>query len=110
MIFMNHTLARIVPRRWILSLIHTGDGREADDVFPTLYRMNSPGKLQRLARNLGVQIHTLEFLPAPRPFFSFFLPLAFVQLLLTKLFMLHPLRKFQSTILIALHKPLEGDK
>jgi SAM-dependent methyltransferase len=108
MVFLKHTVGRFLPRRWLLGLIRASEGRAGDDVFPTLYRMNSAGKLQQLGRDLGLHAEVLEFLPSPRPFFGFFAPLAFFQIVLTRILNVGPLQRFQPTILVALRKPVAG--
>jgi SAM-dependent methyltransferase len=105
MVFLNHVFGKVLPRRWTLGLIHASEGRAEDDVFPAFYRMNSAPVLRRTARDLGLQIEVEQFLPSPHPFFHFFLPLAVIQLVLSRLMTLKPFQRFQSTILLVLRKP-----
>ena len=109
MVFLRHTLGNLLPRRWLLNVIQASEKRDADDIFPTLYRMNSRRRLQRLASDFGLETDALEFLSGQRPFFNFFLPLALVQILILRALTLPALRRFQSTILIALRKSAAAD-
>jgi ubiquinone/menaquinone biosynthesis C-methylase UbiE len=106
MVFLNHTLGRILPRGLVLGLIRAGEGRAAEEVFPTFYRMNTPGRVRAVARELGFTVEKEEFLPPPRPFFNFFLPAAFLQMLLTRLIAALRLQRFESTMLVVFRKPL----
>jgi ubiquinone/menaquinone biosynthesis C-methylase UbiE len=105
MVFLNRTASWIMPRRWVAWFVHSAEQRREEDVFPTYYRMNSSEKLEQAARELGLQVEAEEFLTGPRPFFSFFLPLAVVQLVISRLLALPRLRKFQTTILVVMRKP-----
>ena len=105
MVFLNRTASWIMPRRWMAWFVHSAEQRREEDVFPTYYRMNSSEKLEQAARELGLQVEAEEFLTGPRPFFSFFLPLAVVQLVISRLLALPRLRKFQTTILVVMRKP-----
>jgi hypothetical protein len=58
-----------------------------------------------LAGKLGLMVEKEEFLPPPRPFFNFFLPVAFLQMLLTRVMAALSLQRFESTMLILLRKP-----
>ncbi|MGA8866294.1 MAG: class I SAM-dependent methyltransferase [Candidatus Sulfotelmatobacter sp.] len=105
MVFLNHTVSRLLPRRWTAWLVHSAEQRAKEDIFPALYRMNSAEKLQKAARDLGLQVESEEFLTPPLPFFSFFLPLALIQLAISRLLTRPRLRKFQTTILAVMRKP-----
>jgi ubiquinone/menaquinone biosynthesis C-methylase UbiE len=107
MVFLNHTVGRALPRGLVLSLILAGEGRAAEEVFPTFYRMNSTKKVHAVASELGLVVAKQECLPPPRPFFNFFLPVAFLQMLLTRLMVSFGLQRYESTLLVMLRKPLE---
>jgi len=106
MVFLNHTLGRALPRGLVLGLIRAGEGRAAEEVFPTFYRMNSTKRVRAVANELGFTVEKEEFLPPPRPFFNFFLPAAFVQMLLSQGMAALRLGRFESTLLTMLRKPL----
>ncbi|HEY6339543.1 MAG TPA: methyltransferase domain-containing protein [Candidatus Sulfotelmatobacter sp.] len=105
MVFLKHAATRLLPTKLTAWIVHSAEQRSEDDIFPTLYRMNSSGRLQKAARDLGLQVESEEFLNGPRPFFSFFLPLAVVQLIIMRLLTLPGLHKFQTTILAVMRKP-----
>ena len=105
MVFLNHTLGRMLPRKLVLRMIRAGEGRAAEDVFPTFYRMNSDKRVREIAAKLGLVVEKEEFLPPPRPFFNFFLPAALVQMLATRTMVALGLQQFESTMLILLRKP-----
>lgn len=106
MVFLNHTLGRALPRGLVLGLIRAGEGRAAEEVFPTFYRMNSTKKVRTVADQVGFVVEKEEFLPPPRPFFNFFLPAAFLQMLLTRTLATLGLQRLESTMLVVLRKPL----
>lgn len=71
-VFLFHTpnalsyatfLARLVPGPLKVALVGFFEGREEEDVFPTLYRMNTPGRVRGLAAAAGfsaVEVKTVE--------------------------------------------------
>lgn len=105
MVFLNHTVGRVLPRGLVLRTIQAGEGRAPEEVFPTFYRMNSAGRVRDLAGKLGFAVEKEQFLPSPRPFFNFFLPLAFLQMLLTRVMASLGLQRYESTMLVTLRKP-----
>jgi ubiquinone/menaquinone biosynthesis C-methylase UbiE len=106
MVFLNHTLGRVLPRGLVLRMIRAGEGRAAEEVFPTFYRMNSVKRVRTVAAELELVVEKEAFLPPPRPFFNFFLPAAFLQMLLTRALASLRLQRYESTLLVVLRKPL----
>jgi hypothetical protein len=104
MVFLNHTVGRVLPRGLVLRVIQAGEGRAPEEVFPTFYRMNSSSRVRDLAGKLGLVVEKEQFLPSPRPFFNFFLPLAFLQMLLTRATAALGLQRYESTMLVTLRK------
>jgi SAM-dependent methyltransferase len=104
LVFLNHTVGRVLPRGLVLRMIRAGEGRTAEEVFPTFYRMNSSGRVRDLAGKLGLVVEKEQFLPPPQPFFNFFLPLAFLQMLLTRGMASLGLQRYESTMLVTLRK------
>lgn len=47
-------LVGVLPHTWNQRLVRRLYGREDQDTFPTRYRMNTPGRLARLAQPLGL--------------------------------------------------------
>jgi SAM-dependent methyltransferase len=105
MVFLNHTVGRLLPRQLVLRVIRAGEGRAPEEIFPTHYRMNSSRRVRALASKLGLIVEKEEFLPPPRPFFNFLLPVAFLQMLLTRVMVALSLQRFESTMLVLLRKP-----
>jgi SAM-dependent methyltransferase len=105
MVFLNHTVGRVLPRRLVLRIIRAGEGRVPEEVFPTFYRMNSSGLVGDVAGKLGFVVEKEQYLPSPRPFFNFFLPLAFLQMLLTRVMASMGLQRYEATMLVTLRKP-----
>jgi 2-polyprenyl-3-methyl-5-hydroxy-6-metoxy-1,4-benzoquinol methylase len=100
-VFMNHTIARLVPRRFLLRLIKLADNRDKGDVFVTFYRANTTRRLLEICGKLGFEEEFRRVLTAPQPFFNFFAPLAFIQILFMRLCMSsHYFRPFGSTLLM----------
>jgi len=66
--------------------------------------MNSSARVRELAGTLGLVVEKEQFLPSPRPFFNFFLPLAFLRMLLTRGMALLGLQRYESTMLVTLRK------
>jgi len=105
MVFLNHTLGRLLPRRWREWAVRAAEGRISEEIFPAFYRMNSLARLRKLAGEFDLETEHAEVLPSPRPFFNFLLPLAAVQLLLMRLMTLRPLKNLEATLLVVLRKP-----
>jgi 2-polyprenyl-3-methyl-5-hydroxy-6-metoxy-1,4-benzoquinol methylase len=100
-VFMNHTIARLVPRKFLLRLIKLADNRGEDDVFITFYRANTTRRLLETCGKMGFQEEFRRILIPPQPFFNFFAPLALLQILFMRLCMSsHYFRRFGSTILM----------
>jgi hypothetical protein len=98
---VNHTIARLVPRKFLLRLIKFSDNREKDDVFITFYRANTTGRLLEICGKMGFQEEYRRILTPPQPFFNFFAPLALIQILFMRLCLSsHYFRRFGSTILM----------
>lgn len=105
-VFLNHTVARRLPRDFVLGLIKWAENRKKEDVFPTLYRANTVHRLSQICRRFDLKEESCRILTSPQPFFSFFCPLAFIQILLMRLTMSRYFRKFGSTILMVMkYKP-----
>ena len=100
MIFANHTMGRIVPWKLRLRLIESAERRSGKDVFPTYYRANTFSSISRIGAKLGLQVRSRRMLTPPQPFFGFFAPLAFFQILLMRLMMSRYFRAFGATMLI----------
>jgi SAM-dependent methyltransferase len=64
LIFLSH----LVPGRLKKSMIKTLEQRNADDVFPTHYTMNTAGRIERLAKETGFEVEELNMIGSNRIF------------------------------------------
>jgi SAM-dependent methyltransferase len=53
-------VARTVPFRFHHLLIRSTHRRDAEDVFPTVYRANTPGAVRAIARRCGLEVDAIE--------------------------------------------------
>jgi ubiquinone/menaquinone biosynthesis C-methylase UbiE len=109
-VFLNHTVARRLPRDFVLRLIKLGENRAKEDVFRTFYRANTVHRLSQICGRFGLKKESCRILTSPQPFFSFFFPLALIQILLMWLTMSTFFRKFGTTILMVLkYEPVSDE-
>lgn len=101
-VFLNHTVMRWIPRKSVLALIQWADKRKEDDIFVTFYRANTARRLARVCGQFGLREESHRLLTPPRPFLSFFAPLALIQILLMRMTMSRYFRRFGATILMVL--------
>lgn len=97
----NQLFKKVVPHSLLVKIARLSDGREPSDFFPTFYRANSVRKLRQLFSDVGLDTEEVRVLTAPQPFFRFFAPLAFLELLLMRATMGRTFRGFGADILIA---------
>jgi SAM-dependent methyltransferase len=67
LIFLGH----LVPDNVKKSVIKTLEHRNAEDVFPTHYTMNTPGRIGRLAKKTGFEVEELNMVSSSRIFDRF---------------------------------------
>ena len=104
LVFLNRTVAKLLPRSLVLRVIRASENRGESDVFPTFYRANSMKELRQLGREVGLAEVSSRVLTAPQPVCRFFAPVAFVELLLMRATMARPFRRFGATLLVAFKK------
>jgi ubiquinone/menaquinone biosynthesis C-methylase UbiE len=104
MVYLNHTVGRLLPRALLMDLIFRSEGREEKDVFPTLYRANTVRKLKKLGTQAGLRPVCTRVLTAPQPFLGFFAPLALIQIIGMRMTMTKSFSRFGQTILMVLEK------
>lgn len=103
LVFGNRVLSKMLPRRVHAALVRTSEKRREEEIYPTFYHANTPG---RLRKSIGHALEmTVEFMPAPRPFFHYFAPFAVVELLMVRLSQLRPLQRFGTTLFVTIRKP-----
>ena len=99
----NRVLSKVLPPAVHSALVRTSEKRTEQEIYPTFYRANTRTRLRTLvSSDLEIKI---EALPAPRPFFHNFAPLALFELLMTRLSQLRPLQSFGTTLLVTIRKP-----
>jgi SAM-dependent methyltransferase len=112
-VFLFHTpnalsyatlLARLVPEKLKARLIAFLENRKAEDVFPTLYRMNAPGRILELSREAGLSVSELNRIESSAQ--SVMLgPVVLIELLWIRLLRLSVLRNLRSNLIVVLRKP-----
>ena len=107
LVFANHIVGKILPRKIVVRLVQASDKRGESDIFPTYYRANSVTKLRRLFEEFDLREESTRILTAPQPYFRFFAPLAFFELVWMRATMSW-VPGFGATILIASRVPKEA--
>ena len=111
-VFLIHTpnlwsyatlLARLVPERVKLRLIEFFEMRKAEDVFPTLYRMNSPGRIRELAESVGLRVIHLKLTESSAQAVMLG-PIVLLELIWIRMLRTHFLDKFKSNLIVVLQK------
>jgi len=64
-------IARLVPNRFHSKIVKAVEGRPEEDTFPTAYKTNSPGAVNRLAEGAGFRVHSFEYLNQYPNYFMF---------------------------------------
>lgn len=99
-------VARLIPNRFHAKIVAAVEGRAEEDTFPTQYRTNTRGEIERLARNANLEVASLEYLNQYPNYFMFNGILFFLGMLYERLTSavgyLAPLRGW---ILCTLRKP-----
>ena len=97
-------LSAALPERLKKLLIEKMEGRKVEDVFPTLYRINSPPAIEQYARDGGFQVLELNCINnAPRT--AGLGPMVLPELLLIRLLSWRVLQRFRETMIAVLQKP-----
>lgn len=55
-------VARLVPNRFHARIVKLVEGREEEDTFPTAYKTNTRGDVDRLAAGAGLKVEAFEYL------------------------------------------------
>src|SRR6266851_6112320 len=97
-------LARLVPEGLKTPLVGFFEGRKEEDVFPALYRLNTPAKIEQLSREAGLCL--AELLRVESSAQTVMLgPLVILELSWIRLLRLSMLRNFRSNLIVILQKP-----
>ena len=99
-------IARLVPNRLHPKIVAQTEGRAPEDVFPTRYRCNTRGAVQKCASAAGLKVDSFEYL-GQYPAYFLFSPTLFTiasgyEKLIRRFRPLHPLLGW---ILFSLRKP-----
>ena len=98
-------VARAVPNRFHARIVKRVEGREEEDTFPTAYKTNTRGDVERLARNSGMTVARFEYLSQYPNYLMFNGALFFLGMLYEKLInRFEPLRVLRGWILVTLEK------
>ncbi len=73
-------LLGLVPHAWTQRLVYRLYGRREDDTFPTYYRMNRPGRIDRHARPAGLERVFLQRYACPG-YFEFSRPIWYTSII-----------------------------
>jgi SAM-dependent methyltransferase len=68
-------IAHALPNRWHPKIVQIVEGREPEDVFPTMYRSNTRRKIHMLAQQSGLKVAQFEYLGQYPSYFMFSAPL-----------------------------------
>ncbi|MCH7344169.1 class I SAM-dependent methyltransferase [Pelomonas sp. CA6] len=63
--------ARLIPNRWHGRVVRYVEGRKEEDTFPTQYKTNTRGDIERLARGSGLRLQSLDYLNQYPNYFMF---------------------------------------
>lgn len=99
-------VARLVPNRFHARIVSKVEGRAEEDTFPTEYRTNTRGDVQRLAQRAGLTIDSFDYLSQYPNYLMFNGALFFVGTCFEKLISrFNALRLLRGWILVTLRKP-----
>jgi SAM-dependent methyltransferase len=95
----------LLPRPLKLRLVRALDGRPADDVFPTRYHANTPGRLRKLMERAGLRQDTCRLLASDAVFSQMHPVVLIPELLYIRLTLLHAFKLLRVSILAEFVKP-----
>ncbi len=99
-------IARIIPNRFHPWIVHRTEGREEQDVFPTVYKVNTRRDVEFYAARHGLEVAEFRYLGQYPSYFMFNGTLFFLATLYQKLIERNPrLHCLQGWIYFALRKP-----
>jgi ubiquinone/menaquinone biosynthesis C-methylase UbiE len=101
--------ARIVPEAFKVGLIRYLEGRKGEDVFPTLYRMNTPEQVEKLASAAGFAVVELKRTESSAQAVMLG-PLVILELLWIRMLRLRTLSNLRSNLIVILQKPGQQGK
>jgi SAM-dependent methyltransferase len=104
-------VARMIPNRFHARIVKRVEGRAEEDTFPTAYRSNTRGQVERLSSGAGLRIETFDYLSQYPNYLLFNGPLFFIGMCFEKLIhRFDALRVLRGWILVTLRKPTAADR
>jgi SAM-dependent methyltransferase len=97
-------LGRAAPDWLKIKLAWWLQGREAEDVYPTYYRINSEAAIEQMAARAGFRVRDVQ-LVVSTPTLAPIPPLVVFELLWLRALMTKPLRSLRTNIVAVLEKP-----
>jgi SAM-dependent methyltransferase len=104
LVLANKVARVVLPAAWVNRLVSVAERRDEADIYPVCYRANTVARLRQLAALAGLRVTEVRRLTAPKPFFSFFPPLAVLQLIGMRLTR-GPLQCFAESMVVVFEKP-----
>jgi len=96
-------IASITPQSWKTWLACILEGRKEEDVFPTLYKMNTPAAVQEAAARTGFRVEELR-LVSTTAVTSLLGPIAIFELLYLRLLETPGLQGYRSNLIVILRR------
>ncbi len=96
-------VAALLPRSARQTIARFLDGRAKEDIFPTLYRLNTPKCARVLAQAAGFEVLEIKLVNSS-PVTGMLGPLVVVELLISRLLSLQKLRNFRSNMIVLLRE------
>lgn len=99
-------VARLVPNRFHARIVSHVEGRAEEDTFPTAYKTNTPGDVNRLAASAGLRVESFQYLSQYPNYLMFNGALFFLGMCFEKLISrFESLRFLRGWIMVTLRKP-----
>ena len=96
-------LVKLIPERFIKTIVLFLEGRRPEDVFKAYYRANTEDSITALARETGFEVVAIDMVNTDA-IFAVVPPLAIVELLWLRLLMTKPFRPLRNNIIAVLRK------
>jgi SAM-dependent methyltransferase len=102
-------IASVLPRSIKNKLIFLIEGRREEDVFPTFYRANTERSIHAIARRSGFDVAEIRMVQGGAiPTLVLFPPLLLLEVLLIRVLLTRPFRRFRAVIVAKLVKRSTG--
>jgi SAM-dependent methyltransferase len=102
-------VARLVPNRFHAKIVKRVEGRAEEDTFPTVYKTNTRGAVDRLAASAGLTVESFSYLSQYPNYLMFNGALFFVGMCFEKLISRHEALGFlRGWILVTLRKAAQA--